>query len=54
MSVSTQVPELISGKKNKKHPVRQLILQLIGSGVGILIMLLIALYERNLKTMFGN
>ncbi|KAI0220982.1 Zinc transporter ZIP10 [Lamellibrachia satsuma] len=54
LSLVDMVPELISGNRDRKHPVRHLLLQLTGSSIGIGIMLLIALYERNLKTLFGN
>ncbi|KAK3092780.1 hypothetical protein FSP39_007146 [Pinctada imbricata] len=56
ISLVDLLPEInmIETESKKRHPLLNLLYQLAGISLGITIMLLIALYEEDLKVMFGN
>lgn len=47
------MPELTTSHKDR-FPASQLLLQILGISLGICIMLLIAIYEENLKSIFTS
>lgn len=47
------MPELTTSHK-ERFPASQLLLQILGISLGICIMLLIAVYEENLKSLFSS
>lgn len=51
--LSEQMPELTSSHKEESFAYMQLVLQMIGMTMGIGIMLVIAMYEDDLKMIFS-